>query len=466
MKPVRKSNPPEPPKPAAVKPPVAPPRVKEVRKIGFSADISPAGARVVLRNDAGRVIESRIAPPTRRLEFRVPAGQYKLEVSAPGFTSAEREFPLSENRAISSLKIDLRREVASCRIEFYGLPKLLAYLNEQGVELRIDGGKWQRISEFPFKIELPRTTHTVDVRGQGIQPVNNHEWPIASDQTRSTLEVFLQEKKAVLKLVPAVGGKIMINIFGIWEDLRSPIEVQPFEVVVLRWKTENGVEQELKIPELLPGAVREITLKEPKKTAFEGAEEFAAGEALVKSGKYSAAAEKLKAAAAKGNPEAMYLLGWMAEEGKGRWFASAKDALAEYRKAASAPYEYARAQYKMGDFCEHGRGGLDRDLKQAIVWYKKAAAQNDPDALFRMARVYRDGDGEEPVSDFKMFEFLSAAAERGHLEAQYQTGYCYENGIGVPVNIERAKTWYSKAAARGHAEARTRVNVKGLEGIK
>ena len=119
---------------------------------------------------------------------------------------------------------------------------------------------------------------------------------------------------------------------------------------------------------------------------------------------------------------------------------------------------------KMGDFCENGRGGLSRDLKQAVVWYKKAAAKHDPDALFRLAMVYRDGEGNEPVDHPKMFELVMAAAEQGHLEAQYQLGYCYENGIGVPINVDRAKFWYAKAAERGHGGARGRG--RALEGIK
>ena len=118
----------------------------------------------------------------------------------------------------------------------------------------------------------------------------------------------------------------------------------------------------------------------------------------------------------------------------------------------------------MGDFCENGRGGLDRDLKQAVVWYKKAASGKDPEALFRLAMICRDGDGGESVDFLKMFELVTAAAELGHLEAQYQLGYCYENGIGVPINVEKAKFWYAKAAERGHATARNRG--RALEGIK
>ena len=238
----------------------------------------------------------------------------------------------------------------------------------------------------------------------------------------------------------------------------------PFRAASLKWKLENGEEHTLDIPELPPGSVRRITLKDQPSAVYAGMAELAEGKTLIDSGDYAQATEKLKAAAELGNPEAMYLLGWMAEAGKGRWFGSDKEAVVEYARAAEAPYEYPRALFKMGDFCEHGRGGLERDLKQAFVWYKKAAARKDPDALFRLAMAYRGGEGGEPVDFPKMFELVAAAAEQGHLEAQYQLGYCYENGIGVPVNVEKAKFWYGKAAEGGHGSARGRV--RALEGIK
>jgi len=457
------------PRPAAAMPVPAtapakptPARASAVKKIGFFAEVSPAGAEVVLRDEAGRVVERRIAPAARRMEFRLPAGQYKLTASAPGCQTAEREFPLSGNRTISVLKIDLRREAARCRIEFYGFPKLLAYLRKQGVEMSVDGGAWRKVRDFPVELELPRTAHTVSFRAKGIRPVSQ-DLSLAPDQTESTIEIYPQEKPAELEIVSEVGNKVRINLFGIWEELRPRIAVPPFRAVSLKWKAEDGVEQTLEIPELPPESLRRIVLK-TNRIPPAGEAELAEGRALLDSGDHAAAAEKLKTAAEKGNPEAMYLLGRMAEQGKGRWFASDKDALAEYRKAAGPPWEYAKAQFKMGDFCENGRGGLSPDPAAAFAWYRKAAARKDPDALFRLAAACRDGEGGEAIDFPKMFGLFSAAAEQGHPDAQYQVGYCYENGVGVPVNVEKAKFWYAKAAERGHGGARTRG--RALEGIQ
>ena len=78
--------------------------------------------------------------------------------------------------------------------------------------------------------------------------------------------------------------------------------------------------------------------------------------------------------------------------------------------------------------------------------------------------AYKDGDGNEPVDYTRMIAYFTAAAQAGHPEAQYQLGYSYENGIGVPINVGRAKYWYEKAAEQGNGNARRRG--KALEGLK
>ena len=78
--------------------------------------------------------------------------------------------------------------------------------------------------------------------------------------------------------------------------------------------------------------------------------------------------------------------------------------------------------------------------------------------------AYKNGEGDEPVNYGKMMLFFVKSAELGHVEAQYQAGYGYENGIGVPINVEKAKFWYLKAAASGHRSARNRG--KALEDLK
>ena len=259
-------------------------------------------------------------------------------------------------------------------------------------------------------------------------------------------------------------GPVFINIAGIWEPLRKRVVMPAFRSAVMKWRVGKETEQILKIPELLPGSTTRIALVPKAKAALPGEPDVAAARALIKEEKYKEALEKLDAAAKLNHPEAFYLQGLLAEQGKGRWFASDGDALVFYKKAAEPPLNNCRAQYRMGLFSEHGRGGLDRNMAAAVAWYKKAAAGKDPEALYRMGMICKNGEGGEAVDYPKMIEYLTAAAEAGQPDAQFQLGYCRENGIGVSINVKLAKYWYEKAAFQGSEDAVRRG--KALEDIR
>lgn len=55
--------------------------------------------------------------------------------------------------------------------------------------------------------------------------------------------------------------------------------------------------------------------------------------------------------------------------------------------------------------------------------------------------------------------YYSAAAELGHLEAAYQTGLCYQEGLGVRCNSETAFSYFMQAARQGHAAAQNQVGI-------
>ncbi len=45
------------------------------------------------------------------------------------------------------------------------------------------------------------------------------------------------------------------------------------------------------------------------------------------------------------------------------------------------------------------------------------------------------------------------AAAQGHAIAQYNLGITFSNGLGVPQDYTKAREWYEKAAAQGHEMA-------------
>ena len=52
---------------------------------------------------------------------------------------------------------------------------------------------------------------------------------------------------------------------------------------------------------------------------------------------------------------------------------------------------------------------------------------------------------------------FSEAAERGVIDCQYDLARCYEQGVGVEKDWERAEYWYKKAEGKGHPKARERL---------
>ena len=64
--------------------------------------------------------------------------------------------------------------------------------------------------------------------------------------------------------------------------------------------------------------------------------------------------------------------------------------------------------------------------------------------------------GEElfEKSDYKRaFNYYRSAAEKGHADAQYKLGACYQNGWGVAQDPEAAISWYFKAIRLGNTHA-------------
>ena len=51
------------------------------------------------------------------------------------------------------------------------------------------------------------------------------------------------------------------------------------------------------------------------------------------------------------------------------------------------------------------------------------------------------------------FKEFAASAEQGNVGAQYNLGYMYANGQGVPQDYKQAVKWFTKAAEQGYAKA-------------
>lgn len=99
---------------------------------------------------------------------------------------------------------------------------------------------------------------------------------------------------------------------------------------------------------------------------------------------------------------------------------------------------------------------ISDELKNIIKLAKLGVAE----AQYALGLAYfsnTDFYSESPTNFIKDYsqavKWFSKAAEQGHIEAQVQLGICYENGLGVDKNKDKAYYWWQKAAEQGHESA-------------
>ncbi|MCR5024948.1 MAG: SEL1-like repeat protein [Lachnospiraceae bacterium] len=143
----------------------------------------------------------------------------------------------------------------------------------------------------------------------------------------------------------------------------------------------------------------------------------------------------------------------------------------------------------MGLMYHKGDCGIQRNVPKAVEYYTRAAEQGNGDAMIKLANIYLDGDegvdpdqaealtyirklaamGEESCIGYLQNHGVTDmeanketvdtfyAAEHGDPDAMCEVGRFFDEGEIMPEDDDRAYFWYSKAAERGHAEAKLRL---------
>ncbi|KAG6883989.1 hypothetical protein C0992_007286 [Termitomyces sp. T32_za158] len=126
--------------------------------------------------------------------------------------------------------------------------------------------------------------------------------------------------------------------------------------------------------------------------------------------------------------------------------------------AQAAELGYAPSAYRLGECYEYGKMGCPQDAALSIHYYNISAQQNHQESCFALTAWYLVGSpGVLPQSDTEAFLWAQKAAEAGLGKAMYAVGYFYEVGIGTPVNMPDAVTWYKRAADKGDKRAAQRL---------
>lgn len=130
-----------------------------------------------------------------------------------------------------------------------------------------------------------------------------------------------------------------------------------------------------------------------------------------------------KQAAAKGNTEAMCVIGDM---------------------------------YKDGD-------GVEQNYQQAINWYTKALNNGNIDGACSLGLMYRDGEGVE-LDNYKAVSYFQQAANKQYGYGQFLLGQMYMHGSGVQQDFLKAQNLYNSAINNGWVIANEGLGQMYLEG--
>jgi TPR repeat protein len=150
----------------------------------------------------------------------------------------------------------------------------------------------------------------------------------------------------------------------------------------------------------------------------------------------------IKAAAERGDPQAMTSYGMLQISGNGVPQDQAKG-VAQIAKAADTGYDYA--QYMLGLCYASGIGG-PVDKENGKLWLGKAAAQGYKKAQAMLANI-------DKMPAPESLEETRKKAEAGNAQAQDQLGGKYAYGLGVEKNFDEGLKWTLLSAGQGYPMA-------------
>lgn len=180
---------------------------------------------------------------------------------------------------------------------------------------------------------------------------------------------------------------------------------------------------------------------------------------------YEVARQIWETLAGLGNPDALFNLGILAEDGLGE-AKDMKKALALYEAAANAGG--FKAQYRLGMLYSDG-GTVPKDEAKARHFLSLAAVNGDKEAAARLASLDQPN---WPISEFEQAERLSSRgqhaeaavifrrlADAGSVTARTRLAWMYEAGRGVERSLAEAARLFMQSAEAGDAEAQYAIAV-------
>ncbi|GAA5997911.1 uncharacterized protein JCM10292_006901 [Rhodotorula paludigena] len=131
---------------------------------------------------------------------------------------------------------------------------------------------------------------------------------------------------------------------------------------------------------------------------------------------------------------------------------------AKWRIERAAYLCFGPAQYKMGFAYEYATLGCLFEPLLSVQYYALASQNGEVEADMALSKWYLCGsEGNFDKNESLAVTFAEKAAARQLPSAEFARGYFYEVGINGPIDLEKAKRWYSRAAGHGNDDAKQRL---------
>lgn len=95
---------------------------------------------------------------------------------------------------------------------------------------------------------------------------------------------------------------------------------------------------------------------------------------------------------------------------------------------------------------------------KAIALARPLAEKGDATAQYELGVLYAEAIDVANRNWFEVARWFKAAAEQGHVQAQYRLAEAYVEGRGVRIDFTEALRWYKASAAQGNATAADAVS--------
>lgn len=164
---------------------------------------------------------------------------------------------------------------------------------------------------------------------------------------------------------------------------------------------------------------------------------------------YSTAIAYFKAAVKLGNTEAIYNLGCMIEDGEG--FAQNYEVAAPYISMAALK-GIPDAQYRFADMLDNGYG-MPQNREEATKWYIKALDNGDKRSYLPLAHRYLVGEHLRRDENVAARYFIASAEEDDNVDAIFMLAKLYRDGVGVRKDMIKSEEYFRRSAENEIIEA-------------